>query len=110
MTPLYDVMRAAPSVAAGRITRRQAKLAMSLGKSRHYRLDAIMPRHLEQTAVQAGVDPRIVRDLYREFVATAQAAASRLAEDAQGSVPDAVRLPILDAVRSRLRSLAAAIG
>jgi hypothetical protein len=32
--------------------------------------------------VQAGVDPRIVRDLYREFVATAQAAASRLAEDA----------------------------
>jgi len=110
MTPLYDVMSAEPSVAAGQITRRQAKLAMSLGKSRHYRLDEIMPRHLEQTAALAGIDPRIVRGLYREFLATAEAKASRLAEEMEGSVPDAIRLPILEAIRGRLRLIAMALG
>ncbi len=110
MTPLHDVMSAEPSVAAGQITRRQAKLAMSLGQNRHYRLDEIMPRHLEQTAALADVDPGIVRDLYREFVATAEAAASRLAEETQESVPDTVRLPILEAIRGRLRLIGAASG
>jgi serine/threonine-protein kinase HipA len=110
MTPLYDVMSAEPSVAAGQITRRQAKLAMSLGKNRHYRLDEIMPRHLEQTAALADVDPGIVRAIYREFLATAEEAASRLAEETRGSVPDAVRLPILEAIRGRLRLIGAASG
>lgn len=108
MTPLYDVMSAEPSVAAGQITRRRAKLAMSFGKGRHYLLDEIMPRHLEQTAALSDVDPRIVRDLYGEFVATAKAAASRLAEETEESVPDAVRLPILDAIQGRLRLIEAA--
>jgi serine/threonine-protein kinase HipA len=110
MTPLYDVVSAEPSVAAGQITRRQEKLAMSLGKSRHYRLDEIMPRHLEQTAALADVDPRIVHAIYREFLATAEEAASRLAEETRGSVPDAVRLPILEAIRGRLRLIGAASG
>jgi serine/threonine-protein kinase HipA len=110
MTPLYDVMSAEPSVAAGQINRRQAKLAMSLGRNRHYRLDEIMPRHLEQTAALADVDPTIVRELYREFVGTAMDTASRLAEETQGSVPDAVRLPVLDAIQGRLRLIEAAAG
>jgi len=103
MTPLYDVMSAEPSVAAGQITRRQAKLAMSLGKSRHYRLDEIMPRHLEQTAALADVDPRIVRDLYRELLATAEIQATRIADELLDQVPHAVKLPILEVLRARLR-------
>ncbi len=110
MTPLYDVMSAEPSVAAGQITRRQAKLAMALGEKRHYRLDEIMPRHLEQTAALADVDPGLVRAIGRDILASAEERASSIADELRESVPDAVRRPILEALRGRLRLLAAGLG
>ncbi len=110
MTPLYDVMSAEPSLAAGQITRRQAKLAMALGEKRHYRLDEIMPRHLEQTAALADVDPGLVRAIGRDILASAEERASRIADELWESVPEAVRRPILEALRGRLRLLAAGLG
>jgi serine/threonine-protein kinase HipA len=36
MTPAYDVLTAQPSLDAGQIPRKKFKLAMSVGKNRHY--------------------------------------------------------------------------
>ncbi len=77
MTPLYRRDERGASVAARPVDhRRQAKLAMSLGKEPALPARRDHARHLEQTAALADFDPRIVRDLYRELSATAEAAAA----------------------------------
>ncbi len=50
LTPLYDVLSAQPSLDARQIERKQMKLAMSVGLSRHYRIEEIRGRHFVQTA------------------------------------------------------------
>jgi serine/threonine-protein kinase HipA len=55
LTPLYDILSAQPSLDAREINRKQMKLAMSVGKNRHYRMDQIQPRHFIQSAEKAGV-------------------------------------------------------
>jgi serine/threonine-protein kinase HipA len=41
MTPLYDVLSARPSLDARQIERKQMKLAMSVGRSRDYRIEEL---------------------------------------------------------------------
>jgi serine/threonine-protein kinase HipA len=66
LTPLYDILSAQPSLDALEINRKQMKLAMSVGKNRHYRMDQIQPRHFIQSAEKAGVAKSIaVRALQR---------------------------------------------
>ncbi|HCU25352.1 MAG TPA: toxin HipA [Deltaproteobacteria bacterium] len=50
LTPIYDVMTVLPALAARQIEPKQAKLAMSVGDGKHYRLGEIQRRHWEQTA------------------------------------------------------------
>lgn len=50
LTPLYDVMSAHPAIAKGQIQAKKAKLAMAVGKSRHYKISEIFRRHWLQTA------------------------------------------------------------
>ena len=55
LTPLYDILSAAPLAATGELSSRRLKLAMGLiGKNRHYRMTDIEPRHFLSTA--AAVD------------------------------------------------------
>ena len=53
LAPLYDVVSAQPSIDANDVRHNQAKLAMSIGKNRHYVLGRILPRHFLQTAGSA---------------------------------------------------------
>jgi serine/threonine-protein kinase HipA len=55
MTPFYDVLTAQPSLDNRQIGRKQMKLAMSVGDSRHYKIDDIKGRHFIQTAERAGL-------------------------------------------------------
>lgn len=55
LTPLYDVMSAQHLLDAGQMRRKDMKLAMSVGKNRHYRIHEIQPRHFKQTAERAGL-------------------------------------------------------
>ena len=58
MTPLYDVLSAWPVVGPGanQIPVQDAKLAMAIrGKSRHYRLREIHPRHWHELALRSGL-------------------------------------------------------
>ncbi|MBZ9710876.1 HipA domain-containing protein [Mesorhizobium sp. ESP7-2] len=72
MTPLYDVLTAQPSLDAGQIPRKKFKLAMSVGKSRHYSVHEIMPRHFMQTADVAGVGTPVMRRIFEDIAANAE--------------------------------------
>ncbi len=53
LTPIYDVMSILPALAKRQLEPKEAKLAMSAGNNRHYRLRELRRRHWEQTAKAA---------------------------------------------------------
>ena len=67
LTPLYDVLSAQPSLDAKQIQPRAFKLAMSIGKSRHYTMNEILPRHFIQTAEISGVGIAVVRSIFNDL-------------------------------------------
>jgi serine/threonine-protein kinase HipA len=71
MTPLYDVMSAQPSVDAGQIRYNKMKFALTVGKSRHYVIDTIMPRHFIQTGEAAGIPAGLTQDIMAELLVQA---------------------------------------
>ncbi|WP_407151202.1 type II toxin-antitoxin system HipA family toxin [Bradyrhizobium sp. ORS 86] len=78
LTPLYDVLTAQPSLDAKQIQPKVFKLAMSVGKSRHYRMSEIQPRHFIQTAEMSGVGAPLVRSVFESLVESFEPAFARV--------------------------------
>ncbi|MFB9266637.1 type II toxin-antitoxin system HipA family toxin [Bradyrhizobium erythrophlei] len=70
LTPLYDVLSAQPSLDAKKIQPKAFKLALSIGKSRHYTVNEILPRHFIQTAEMSGVGIPVVRTIFEDLAAS----------------------------------------
>jgi serine/threonine-protein kinase HipA len=70
MTPLYDVMSAQPALMDKQIRHNTTKLAMSVGKTRHYVVNQIAPRHFEETADECGLPAGTAREAFSELVET----------------------------------------
>lgn len=103
LTPLYDVLSAQPSLDANQIRRKQFKLAMSVGKNRHYALDAVVPRHFVQTARIAGIGAPLVHSLFADLAANALRQASAVAEALPAGFPQDMVDSILGGIAGRLR-------
>ncbi|GLK54177.1 serine/threonine-protein kinase HipA [Methylopila capsulata] len=101
MTPLYDVLTAQPTVDAGLITRNQFKLAMSAGKSRHYRIDTIAPRHFLETATEAGVGGSIMRAILDDLAENALRLATEVVDKLPAGFPEELTASVLSAIRRR---------
>lgn len=87
LTPLYDVLTAQPSLDAGEIPRKKFKLAMSVGKGRHYAIQDIMPRHFMQTADLAGVGKPMMNALFEDLAASAERTMAAVAEALPSDFP-----------------------
>lgn len=74
LTPLYDVMSAQPNVDAGQIPRNRYKLAMAVGRNRHYVVGRIGRRHLAETMGVCGLSDADSGTLMDELAARAAAA------------------------------------
>lgn len=61
LTPLYDVMSAAPYP---ELPEQKIKLAMFVGENRHYRIKQIQPRHFFQTAQKSGIHKQDVEEIF----------------------------------------------
>lgn len=71
MTPLYDVLSAQPSLDANEVPRKKFKLAMSVGKNRHYLIHDVVPRHFMQTAEMSGVGVPMMRSIFDDLATDA---------------------------------------
>jgi serine/threonine-protein kinase HipA len=98
MTPLYDVLSAQPSLDAGQIPRKKFKLAMSAGKTRHYSVHDIVPRHFIQTADVAGVGTSLMRRIFEDISANAE----RWTEVVISSLPHHFPAQLVESVRSAI--------
>ncbi|MCJ7873234.1 HipA domain-containing protein [Phaeobacter sp. J2-8] len=105
MTPLYDIVTAQGAFDARQIERKQMKMAMSVGTSRHYRFDQIHGRHFMQTAMRAGLAAGRAKALIEEVEARATAALDIAADALPNQFPQAIVESVSRAVRGRLGGL-----
>lgn len=105
LTPFYDVLTAQPSLATHQIQRKQMKLAMSVGESRHYRIDQIHARHFVQTGAEAGLPKTLVPAVIEEIAVKADGAISWLEASLPQGFPVFIHDAVKEAVTARLRSL-----
>ncbi|HEY0802515.1 MAG TPA: type II toxin-antitoxin system HipA family toxin [Steroidobacteraceae bacterium] len=103
LTPLYDVMSAQPNLDANQMRRKQMKLAMSVGDSRHYIIDTIMPRHFVQSAEKAGVPASIVHEQMRQLRDRVPDAIATITKDTKGVFPEAIKTSIVRGIEKRLK-------
>jgi serine/threonine-protein kinase HipA len=107
MTPLYDVLSAQPSLDANQIQRKQFKLAMSVGKSRHYAMSDILPRHFIQTAEIAGVGAALVRAIFKDVAENAVQAIGAAIDELPDGFPETMTDSIRAAMSHRIGFLKA---
>jgi len=99
LTPLYDVMSAAPYA---EFPVHKIKLAMSIGDKGYYRLKQIQIRHFYQTGQKAGLREQEMNEIFSDLAVQmddAIAEVATLATDA--GMPEATSEPILAAVNKR---------
>jgi serine/threonine-protein kinase HipA len=102
MTPLYDVMSAQPSVDAGQMRHNKMKLAFAVGKSRHYIIDTIMPRHFIQTGEAAGIPAGLTQGIMSELLAQAPVALEQTWQELPLSFPKDISNAIRNGMLHRL--------
>lgn len=104
LTPLYDVLTAQPSLDGGQIRHRQMTMAMSVGKSRHYRFDTIHGRHFVETALEAGLPRSAIDEAFSQVRARAEAALEKAVRDLPAGFPEEIPASVKAAVESRLKA------
>ena len=105
LTPFYDVLTAQPSLDDRQIERKQMKLAMSVGESRHYRFDEIKGRHFIQTTERAGLPGTLAKEALEEVAGVSQSAMKRVEKELPSGFPEKIHNSVKAAVISRLQSI-----
>jgi serine/threonine-protein kinase HipA len=105
LTPLYDVLTAQPSLDARQINRRQFKLAVAVGTSRHYAISEITARHFIQTAEAAGIGKAAIRSAIEEIAASAETKMAAVAEVLPTGFPEVLVTSVMAGVKQRARTM-----
>jgi len=107
LTPLYDIMSAAPKQLRSKFRNKDLQLAMSVGKRGHYRLDKIVPRHFDETAHRAGVPLEARNRAFRDLAAAAPEALHRALDLLPETFPMDTASQIVDYGADRIRLIEA---
>jgi serine/threonine-protein kinase HipA len=102
LTPLYDVLSAQPSLGAKQIQRKAFKLAMSVGKNRHYAMNEILPRHFIQTAEISGIGAAVVHAIFKDVVENFEPAFAKMQKALPKGFPEELTNSIREAAIHRL--------
>ena len=104
LTPLYDVMSAAPYP---EFPAQRAKLAMAIGDKGYYRLNQIQLRHFYQTGKNAGLQGQDMDNLFLDLSTRMEGAIAETATLAsEAGMPESTSDPILEGVRKRAGMIA----
>jgi serine/threonine-protein kinase HipA len=105
LTPLYDVLTAQPSLDDRQIERKQMKLAMSVGDSRHYKIEEIRGRHFIQTTERAGLPGALADGVLHEVAQAAEGAIQRVEAELPAGFPMEIHKSVARALKLRLKNL-----
>jgi len=105
LTPVYDVLTAQPSLVTRQIERKQMKLAMFVGDSRHCRLDEIKGRHFVQTTERAGLPGSLAKEVLEEVAKAADAAITSVETQLPRDFPDYIHSAVKAGLADRIKSI-----
>ncbi len=101
LTPLYDVISAAPWP---EFPDQKIKLAMALGDNNHYRLNQIQLRHFYQTGQRAGLREQDMEDIFSSLIERMDDAIEKIAAlAADAGVPASTTNLTLEGVSKRAK-------
>jgi serine/threonine-protein kinase HipA len=103
LTPVYDVLTAQPSLVTRQIERKQMKLAMFVGDSRHYRLDEIKGRHFVQTTERAGLPGSLAKDVLEEVAKAVDAAITSVERQLPRDFPEYIHSAVKAGLADRIK-------
>lgn len=103
LAPLYDVMSTQPLVDAGTLRRRDMKMSMAIGTSRHYAVGDIHLRHFEQTAASTGFSASVVAQLVAELTEELPRAIDSIAHAHAEGIPAALFESVANGAMRRLQ-------
>jgi serine/threonine-protein kinase HipA len=106
MTPLYDIVSAQPNVVANQIRHNKFKLAMAVGRNRHYVIGRIAARHFVESAEQAGMGSRAAVGTIDELLEICPKALDQTLSHLPTDFPEAIADSIAEGVKQRLDQLA----
>ena len=101
LTKLYDVLSLQPNVDAKLVRLKDFRLAMSIGKTRHYGVNDIHRRHFLETAEGAGLGARNAASLIEELIAEAPEAVRRVSAKLPRDFPEVIATSIFNGVKAR---------
>lgn len=102
LAPIYDVMTAQPSVDDRDIERKQMKLAMFVGKNRHYRIDEIRGHHFIQSVERAKLPKSIANEALLEVAEDAEKAIKNIEAELPDGFPQKIHRSVKKGIESRL--------
>ena len=105
LTPLYDVLTAQPSLDDRQIERKQMKLAMSVGDSRHYKIEEIKGQHFTQTAERSGLPGSLAKNALEEVAKSADLALKTVENELPVGFPEEIHASVKKALVSRLKKI-----
>ncbi len=105
MTPLYDVLSAQPAADLNQISRDKMKLAMSVGRSKHYVVDWVASRHFYETAAASGLPAQSVSKIIDELKSDGDRALDATISALPADFPQQIAASIGGAFRRRLQLL-----
>jgi serine/threonine-protein kinase HipA len=105
LTPVYDVLTSQPSLVTRQIERKQMKLAMFVGDSRHYRLDEIKGRHFVQTTERSGLPGSLAREVLEEVAQAADGAIQSVEKQLPRGFPDYIHESVKAGLSVRLKAI-----
>jgi serine/threonine-protein kinase HipA len=105
LTPVYDVLTAQPSLITRQIERKQMKLTMFVGDSRHYRLDEIKGRHFVQTTERAGLPGSLASEVLAEVGQAADAAIATVEKQLPRGFPDYIHAAVKAGISARIKHI-----
>ena len=108
LTPTYDVLSAQPAFDKKQILHKDYRLAMSVGKSNHYKIKNIHGRHFVETALEAGLSEGFAQDAIRAVQENFEAAFENVLQDLPHDFPLYIHESIEGAAKARLPLLGTA--
>lgn len=105
LTPFYDVMSAQPLHDAKQLRRQNMRMAMALGKNRHYQVHTITARHFLQTGQICKLSEGIIKGIFSELLDQSEKAIADTVEAMPTGFPTSLTDSIIGGYRNRLRQL-----
>ena len=105
LTPFYDVLSVQPLLAQGGFSRKDLKLAMSIGTRNYYQIEKILARHFIQTGLNIGFTKNDVTKKFQEIDACFESAFERACEAMPADFPCYIPKAIYQGMKTRLAKL-----